>query len=323
MEVTGLGGGILLAIAAALWLLYLMPNWLKNREYIATEKNAVRLQQTIRVLAETSEVPRLVRADAAARRAAKGPVAVGRAPRPSPAQTAAGRRAPQLSAPQRRGRRLRRTRAFTSLVLLASFVTFAVQVGMIVSVGPVVASWLVVGGAALTSLTCFAALGRLADIGRARPVSIVPVVRRTSLGHVSSPVAVVERAEWTPVAMPAPLYLSRQQAAPARLADPVFELEIAAAASERALRARDQPVSVSSMRVAKPFGSAPVAVPVAPATVTPEPVGPAPVAPRAAPVIAAPAPLRPSRFATMGIVGDATIAPPDLDAVLARRRATG
>ena len=54
MELTGLGGGIMLAIAAVLWLVYLLPTWLRRREYLATERNAVRLQQTIRVLAETA-----------------------------------------------------------------------------------------------------------------------------------------------------------------------------------------------------------------------------------------------------------------------------
>ncbi len=38
-----MGGGVVLAIAAALWLLYLVPTWLRRREYLATERNAVRL----------------------------------------------------------------------------------------------------------------------------------------------------------------------------------------------------------------------------------------------------------------------------------------
>ncbi len=119
MELTGVGGGLMLAIAAALWLVYLVPNWFKRREYLATERNAVRLQQTIRVLAETAEVPAAVRAEAAARQVAlqqraeyrQGPVAVGRPVQkvtPSVAQVAAA------------GRRMRRTRAATTLVLVAS-----------------------------------------------------------------------------------------------------------------------------------------------------------------------------------------------------------
>jgi len=62
-----LGGGVLLAVAAALWLVYLVPNWLRRSEYLATERNAVRLQQTIRVLAETAETPEAVRLETAAK----------------------------------------------------------------------------------------------------------------------------------------------------------------------------------------------------------------------------------------------------------------
>src|SRR6187431_519349 len=63
----GVGGGVLLALAAGLWLVYLVPSWLRRREYLATERNAVRLQQTLRVLAETAEEPHAVRAEATAR----------------------------------------------------------------------------------------------------------------------------------------------------------------------------------------------------------------------------------------------------------------
>lgn len=52
-----IGGGLFVLVAAALWLVYLMPNWARRREYLATERNALRLQQTLRVLAETSETP--------------------------------------------------------------------------------------------------------------------------------------------------------------------------------------------------------------------------------------------------------------------------
>lgn len=64
------GGGVLVAVAAALWLAYLMPNWLRRRQYNATERNAVRLQQTLRILAETAETPEPVRLEATAREVA-------------------------------------------------------------------------------------------------------------------------------------------------------------------------------------------------------------------------------------------------------------
>ena len=62
-----LGGGVMVAVAAALWVTYLMPTWARRRQYLATERNAVRLQQTLRILAETSEIPQEVRVETNAR----------------------------------------------------------------------------------------------------------------------------------------------------------------------------------------------------------------------------------------------------------------
>lgn len=67
MEFTGSGAGIMLALAAVLWLVYLVPSWFRRREYLATERNAVRLQQSLRILAETAEVPSVVRTESTAR----------------------------------------------------------------------------------------------------------------------------------------------------------------------------------------------------------------------------------------------------------------
>lgn len=65
-----IGGGVLVAAAAALWIAYLLPSWLRRRQYLATERNAVRLQQTLRILAETAETPEPVRIEATAREVA-------------------------------------------------------------------------------------------------------------------------------------------------------------------------------------------------------------------------------------------------------------
>ncbi|ANJ26416.1 hypothetical protein [Agromyces aureus] len=65
-----IGGGLLVAVAAALWIAYLMPIWIRRRQYLATERNAVRLQQTLRILAETAETPEPVVIEANARQIA-------------------------------------------------------------------------------------------------------------------------------------------------------------------------------------------------------------------------------------------------------------
>ena len=238
MEFTGLGGGIMLAIAAALWLMYLVPSWLKRREYLATERNAVRLQQKIRILAETTEAP-----TQALRRAPRGPVAVGR-PVQRPAQPA-----PRVI----RAQRLRRTRVLASVALLGSIIVGVVQIATMLSGAASVGSWLVLAAAALAGLGCVTLLGRLAAVSREQGA---PAARRR--GHELVDHTVVESApvnvEWTPVPVPRPLYLSRsaaegEPAAPAE--DLAVALRRAAEEAAEALRAA-QPPAVPVAPTAEP-----------------------------------------------------------------------
>lgn len=64
-----LGGGVIVLVAVLLWLVYLLPSWYSRRQYDAAERNAVRLNQALRVLAETSETPQEVRLELNARTA--------------------------------------------------------------------------------------------------------------------------------------------------------------------------------------------------------------------------------------------------------------
>ncbi|MGN8551176.1 UNVERIFIED_CONTAM: large exoprotein [Microbacterium sp. SLM126] len=64
-----LGGGVIMLVAVLLWLVYLLPTWSSRRQYDAAERNAVRLNQALRVLAETSETPAEVRLELNARTA--------------------------------------------------------------------------------------------------------------------------------------------------------------------------------------------------------------------------------------------------------------
>lgn len=65
----GLGGGVIFVVAALLWVAVLVPAWVRRREFRAAERNALRLQRTLRVLAETTEVPQEVRLEATAKQA--------------------------------------------------------------------------------------------------------------------------------------------------------------------------------------------------------------------------------------------------------------
>lgn len=288
----------MLALAAGLWLVYLVPSWLRRREFDATERNAVRLQQTLRVLAETSEVPRAVRAETTARSVAeqqkvlkKHQQATDAAAR-ARAAAAARVAARELAAVQPTGvavvaakslaaRRLRRTRGVTSVVLLVALAAVGVGIPLLLQG----ATWLVVALGGVVAVTSIALLGRLSVVSRSRAVVPVAAPVRAPRRTVSAPVvvedapAVVERT-WTPVGVPKPLYQSRSVAPQASFdaAAVVAEMRAAAAASDAELRA-------------------------------------AAVAPEVAPI-------ERSRFASMGLVDAEPTQAPDLDAVLRRRRAS-
>lgn len=260
MEITsGLGGGVLVALAAGLWLVYLIPSWLRRREYLATERNAVRLQQTLRVLAETAEVPHAVRAETTARSVAQQQKALreaqARADAIQRARDAAARRtaarslaeaqpaiAAVVSAKTLAARRLRRTRAMTSLLLLGALVTIGVQAILMASTGIAPGAWAVLGFSGVVTVSAVSLLGRLAAVSRSRAAAVaayVPVARRFErpAEHV------VERAEssWTPVALPRPMYLSRTEMQHVVVEADVAaaELQAASVAAQAALRAAE------------------------------------------------------------------------------------
>lgn len=65
-----LGGGVIVLVAVVLWLVYLLPSWHGRHQFDAAERNALRLNRALRVLAETSETPEEVRLELNARTAA-------------------------------------------------------------------------------------------------------------------------------------------------------------------------------------------------------------------------------------------------------------
>ena len=52
-----LGGGILLVALALLWVVVLVPSWARNRQHRVAEQHAARIQRTVRLLAETADLP--------------------------------------------------------------------------------------------------------------------------------------------------------------------------------------------------------------------------------------------------------------------------
>lgn len=346
---SGIGSGIMIALAAGLWLVYLVPTWLRRNEYLATERNALRLQQTLRVLAETAEIPATVRAETTARsvaehqralkielaqRAAVDKARATAAARlraseipmpvtvPAPTLSASSSRpassgpASDVAAPVARGprpattgvapsravgRRIRRVRGITTIVLFLSIVAAVVQGILMAATGVAAGSFAVLGFSAVAAVTSVALLSRLASVTRARvvePVRVAPVARRVTMSEPKAAEPTVS-AKWTPVPLPKPLYLSKSNANAVGfdLAAVRAQLAEAAAFAEREQRA------------------AAIAAVDAP--------GVAPLTARSTGVVPAAVSRTPSRFAAMGIVEELDSARPDLDEVLRRRRVAG
>ena len=318
-------GGIIIALSAVLWLAYLLPTWLHRRQYMATERNAVRLQQTLRILAETAEVPDAVRAETSARsvveqqralrRAAEEAEAAARA-RDAAAQRALPKVAPVSATSPSAATRLRRTRLVATAILALALV--GVVTGLAQVAGG--AAWTLLVISSLATMGSLAILQRMSQVAAARRLQAPEARPRPQTGFTdfhesteqpAAPVAEREEGEsWTPVPVPKPLYLSRSQApgprpgagnAPRTPLSPVEEMRRAAAASEETLRRAHMEPEVARLAAEEEAAPAASSAPVAPAA-------------RTAPV---------SRFSRMGIVDDAEPGMGDLDEVLRRRRAVG
>ena len=330
MEITtGVGGSIMLALAAGLWLVYLVPSWLRRNEYLATERNALRLQQTLRIMAESAEVPAAVRAEADARsvlehqkalkrelqqraeidRARATAVArlrvesMPRQPEPRMAAAEPARPAPRAriargsvssgaaSANRARTRRLRRVRAVTSLILFAGLATGITQGVFLATVGASAFAWAVLAFSAVAVMTSFAMLTRLAAVTRARADEPVPVTVPVARRVVMS----------EPLVQQAPADAVETSWTPVPVPKPLYlgrpetptvVFEATSIAQSLADAAAD---AERELRIAQ---ASPEVTPIRPRTA-------------------------PSRFAAMGIVEESTDERPDLNEVLRRRRVAG
>jgi hypothetical protein len=305
MELTSAGTAIMLAIAAGLWFLYLVPTWVRRREYLATERTATRLQQTMRVLAETAEVPDAVRIAATARDAARAERVLRAQQRRQDAMVARQVRAERAAMPASmprprtlsipgetaaamRRQRLRRTRRVASLLMVGATLLGLTQIWLMATTGAALGSWIVLGTALALGGVAIAAQRGLD--ARAMPRATAPVRARSSspLPRELPVRRPIDPAPWTPVPVPQPLYLSKppvQRATPA--VDAGTLLRQAAAQQEEAERAARPAASVVPLRADPP------------------------------------AVARANRYAGMGILDPADSTVTDLDEVLRRRRSAG
>src|SRR5690554_3248974 len=311
MGFEGLSSSVVIVLAAVLWLVYLVPTWLRRREYLSTERNAVRLQQTLRIMAETAEVPDQVRIEATTRNVAaqekilqremQRTQAIARAQDAAAARAAARQLAesgPAIAASvapsSKASRRLRRSRAMTTVALLAALVAIGFGFAQLAAGGGAVL--LTAGGVVAVGAVALLVQINQVSSARAQLAQTVQPSRPVEVFEAETPVArqAPVRSSWTPMPVPKPLYLSRSEAAPvqyqAAQVDSAAELQQAAARAEQALRAAQEQASPISRPEPAPEKARPVAEPE-------------------------------NKFARMGIVDVDDASTPNLDEVLRRRRA--
>jgi hypothetical protein len=277
MGIGNWGGGIVLLIAAVLWLVYLMPAWHARRQYLATERNAVRLQQTLRILAQTAELPDEVRIEMNAKSLAEAQrVAASEEARRRAivrAHEAARQReitrklqaqGPELqrvqAAPALTSARMRRSRLGATSLGFAGLVLAIVTLVVAPATWPLwVAGFVAVGG----SVAVLGQLSAVAKARRARPAARVEVARRASrpaartaepersTGAEAAAPAQEERV-WTPTELPKPLYMTqpaveREAESSAEFAARLRERVAAAAAEAKAAEAIDRATNVTRL----------------------------------------------------------------------------
>ncbi|GAA1851381.1 large exoprotein [Microbacterium koreense] len=207
-----LGGGVIVLVAVLLWLVYLLPSWYSRRQYDASERNAVRLSQALRVLAETSETPEEVRLELTARTALQQQKLARRAmaqreqaaleeARVELQRARDERVAARLTPEARRARARRRVRFASMLLLVTGLGVAGWGVWQLVTTGAQALVW--AGGAA--AVLALATLHRMSRVG-ARAVA------RRSAPVVERPATVVQdvaleptKRSWAPRELPRPL----------------------------------------------------------------------------------------------------------------------
>lgn len=258
-----LGGGVIVLVAAALWLVYLLPSWHGRHQFNAAERNAVRLNQALRVLAETSETPDEVRLELNARTAlaqqrlarqaqsereqaalehARAELSVAKLQAKADAAAARERAVAQARAEKarpelRRARARRRARLMTSLVAV-------IAVGLAVWGAfdfAATGSSLLLWSATLTAVACIVLLQRMARVqrrsaARASEVEVVRVVGRPAM--LQDVALASDRTAWMPRELPRPLTASAGSRAANVLDEAEAREALRRAAVEEAMRAR-------------------------------------------------------------------------------------
>lgn len=234
-----LGGGLVFAIAAVLWVAYLVPSWLRRRNFMATQANTVRLQQTIRILSEQEDAPETIRAEVSGRGVheqhkalreaeAKARAAVEAHIRAEAAAAADPRKLAIVAAHRRRTQRL-----VASVVLLISVLTTIAGITLLGYTGTSAMIFAGAGGIVIALV----ALRVLASRPRVHAV-VAPTAGNQQAFIDRAPVAQAPTREWTPQALPRPLHLEPGSLARVAVDSQTMAARLRQAAQEEALRDR-------------------------------------------------------------------------------------
>jgi len=255
-----LGGGVIVLVAVLLWLVYLLPTWHSRRQFDAAERNAVRLNQALRVLAETSETPDEVRLELNARtamaqqRLAKQAMAQRESAalehakadlEQARSERAAARAMPAVRQARAR-RRLRLSATSVALAAVGMAVWGAIEV---VTTGAQLLLWAGVGVAVAAGLL----LQRMSHVGARAAAKTMDAATRAP-ARLQDVELERERREWAPRELPRPLTASAGSRASAVLEAEAAREALRQAALEEAMRDRaeaQRPPSIDTARTAR------------------------------------------------------------------------
>jgi hypothetical protein len=290
-----LGGGLVFAIAAVLWIMYLIPTWLRRKNFDATERNAVRMQQTIRALAETADVPAQVEVEASARavieqkRVLREAEAAARAEVRNAAAKAVGYDYEGIHARQK----ARRARMASAVLLLAAVIGIVAGIIVLAAGGSWETLAISAGGFAVALIIQELVVSTTAT-------SAQPAARSAQAFQDFAPTGAAPSRAWSPTALPRPLHLSEGSLAAAVVQSQIEAERLRLASADSALVER---MALNNQTIATFRQERAAAVAAAPAPVTAAPTGLA------------------ARLASMGVVDGADSGALSLDEALRRRRA--
>lgn len=237
-----LSGGVIVLVAVLLWMLYLLPSWRGRYQYNAAERNAVRLNQALRVLAETSETPGEVRFELNARTAlAQQKLAKRVQSERESAELEALRQ--ELAATRadpviRQARARRRVRAAATSGVLLGLALTGLGVWQILTTGSQILAW--AGGALV--VVAGVTLQRMAAVAR-RAVRRPQVIAEPVAERAAPELHDQGRATWTPRPLPEPLVTVAGSRAQTARAEIEAQEERRKAARVAALRERAEQIA--------------------------------------------------------------------------------